>query len=226
MKRIILYVIVLLTALSCREKAEYDQTLGLLSEYNVISADGGSTQVPVFSNTSWTVEMDREVSWASIDRFSGTKSGYLVFDWEINYGRSRRVILVFKAGGETRTLNMFQSPRYEDSKCVMNLTYDSPQITATSEGKTVELDFDTNLVYNLDEMYLNLTYPAGEEPVTPWIILKSLTKDKVIVEIASNTTGKDRTANLRVSHTDAGAYYDSTEGTTIDSNPIKVVQTK
>ena len=215
---------VLLAALSCREKAEYDQTLGLMSEYNVLSADGGSTQVPVFSNTSWTVEMDREVSWASIDRFNGEKCSYLVFDWEINYGHSRRVILVFHAGGETRTLNMYQSARYSNDKCVMTLT--SPQINANAEGKEVEMDFDTNLVYNLDEMFLTLSYPPGEEPQTPWITLKSLTKDKVIVVIAPNTTGKDRTANLRVSHTDAGAYYDSTEGDTISSDPVKVVQTK
>ena len=224
MKKFTLYVLLLLAALSCREKAEYDQTLGLMSEYNVLSADGGSTQVPVFSNTSWTVEMDREVSWASIDRLNGEKCSYLVFDWEINYGRSRRVILVFHAGGETRTLNMYQSARYSNDKCVMTLT--SPQINATAEGKEVEMDFDTNLVYNLDEMFLTLSYPPGEEPQTPWITLKSLTKDKVIVVIAPNTTGKDRTANLRVSHTDAGAYYDSTEGDTISSDPVKVVQTK
>ena len=66
----------LLAAVSCTEhKAEYDQTLGLLSEYNILPKDGGSTQVAVFSNTSWTVEMDRQVSWASIDRFDGYKSG-------------------------------------------------------------------------------------------------------------------------------------------------------
>ena len=71
MKKILLYVMVLLAALSCAKKAEYDQTLGLLSKYNVLSKDGGSTQVAVFSNTSWTVEMDRQVDWASIDRFNG-----------------------------------------------------------------------------------------------------------------------------------------------------------
>ena len=223
MKRIILYIIVLLTALSCREKAEYDQTLGLMSEYNVLSADGGSTQVPVFSNTSWTVEMDREVSWASIDRFGGEKCSYLVFDWEINYGRSRRVILVFKAGGETRTLNMYQSARYSDDKCVMKLT--PAQINPTAEGGEVELDFNTNLVYNLDEMFLTLTYPPGQEPQSPWITLKSVTKDKVTVVIAPNTTGNDRKANLRISHTDAGAY-DSTEGDMISSDPVTVVQKK
>ena len=106
MKKIALFILILLAAVSCREKFEYDQTLGLLSEYNILSSGGGSTQVAVFSNTEWSVEFDHPVSWASIDRFNGIKSGYLVFDYDVNYGRARRVILVFKAGDQTRTLNM------------------------------------------------------------------------------------------------------------------------
>ena len=221
MKKIILYLLALLLCLSCQEKAEYNRTLGLLSEYNILSKDGGSTQVAVFSNTSWTVEMDHPVTWASIDRFGGYKSGYLVFDFETNYGRARRVVLVFKAGDETRTLNMYQSPRFSDADCEMDL--DATTIEASPEGRTVEIPFSTNLVYDLDDMFLTLTYPEGEEPAEPWIILKGVEKDKVTVEILPNGTGKTRTANMRLSHTDAGSY-NSTEGDTIHSNTIYVLQ--
>lgn len=217
-------MMILLAAVSCTEqKAEYDQTLGLLSEYNILSKDGGSTQVAVFSNTSWTVEMDRQVSWASIDRFSGYKSGYLVFDFDINYGRARRVILVFKAGGETRTLNMYQSPFLADSDC--ELTFGTASVAAAAAGGTEVIPFTTNLVYDLADMFLTLTYPEGQEPATPWITLKSVEKDNVALEIAPNTTGETRMANVRMSHTDAGSY-DSTEGDTIYSNTLTVVQTK
>ena len=72
-------------------------------------------------------------------------------------------------------------------------------------------------------MFLTLTYPEGEEPATPWIILKGVEKDKVDIEIAPNTTGAVRTANMKISHTDAG-NYNSTEGDTIYSNVITVVQ--
>lgn len=224
MKKFILYILVLFSALSCmKQKAEYDQTLGLLSEYNILSKDGGSTQVAVFSNTSWTVEMDRQVSWASIDRFGGYKSGYLVFDFDINYGRARRVILVFKAGDKTMTLNMYQSPHFNDSDCVLDL--DSDGIKVSAAGSTETITFNTNLVYDLDDMFLTLSYPEGEEPSTPWITLKSVEKDKVTIDIAPNTSGTDRTANLKISHTDAGSY-DSTDGDTVYSNTIKVEQTK
>lgn len=224
MKKFTLYILVLFSALSCmKQKAEYDQTLGLLSEYNILSKDGGSTQVAVFSNTSWTVEMDRQVSWASIDRFGGYKSGYLVFDFDINYGRARRVILVFKAGDKTMTLNMYQSPHFNDSDCVLDL--DSDGIKVSAAGSTETITFNTNLVYDLDDMFLTLSYPEGEEPSTPWITLKSVEKDKVTIEIAPNTSGADRTADLKISHTDAGSY-DSTDGDTVYSNTIKVEQTK
>ena len=223
MKKIIPYIILLLAAISCEKKAEYDQTLGLLSEYNLLSADGGSTQVAVFSNTAWTVEMDRQVTWASIDRFNGVKSGYLVFDYEVNYGRARRVILVFKAGGETRTLNMYQSAALADNECVMRLGTQS--LASQADGGTFEIDFTTNLVYLLDEMFLTLTYPEGQEPESPWITLKSVEKDKVTIEIAPNTTGAARTANMKLSHTDAGSM-DSVEGDTVYSNTVTVVQTQ
>ena len=224
MKKIALYILVLLSALSCVEqKAEYDQTLGLLSKYNILSKDGGSTQVAVFSNTDWTVEMDHPVSWASIDRFGGHKSGYLVFNYEINYGRARRVVLVFKAGEETMTLNMYQSPRFSDSDCVLDL--DVSSINASAAGQTEVIAFETNLVYELDEMFLTITYPEGQEPATPWITLKSVELDNIVIEIAPNNTGAERTANVRLTHMDAGSY-DSTEGDPVYSNTINVVQAK
>lgn len=224
MKKIILYITLLLAALGCQQKAEYNQTLGLLSKYNVLDSGGGSTQVAVFSNTDWTVEFDHPVSWASIDRFGGHKTGYLNFDYEVNYGRARRVNLVFKAGDQTRILSMYQSQHINDSDCEMELGGDAT-INVDATGATKSIPFNTNLIYNLDEMYLTLTYPEGQEPETPWIILKKVQADKVEIEIAPNATGASRTANMRISHTDAGSY-NSTEGDTVDSNVITVVQTQ
>ena len=73
-------------------------------------------------------------------------------------------------------------------------------------------------------MFLTLTYPSEEEPEMPWITLKSVEEDKVTVEIAPNTTGVTRMANMRLSHTDAGSMA-SEEGDTIYSNTVTVVQT-
>lgn len=208
---------------SCAKDAEYDQTLGLFSKYNVLSAAGGQTDVAVFSNTDWTVKMDRECTWASIDRFSGHKSGRVIFNFDVNYGRSRRVILEFQAGGETRTINMFQSAGLENSEVVLKIGVNS--ITPAAAGETVELPFETNLIYDLDVLYLTITYPEGQQPSSDWITLSSVTKDKLVLKVAPNTTGEERVANLRVTHMSAGAY-DDTEGDPYDSNVLSVVQPK
>lgn len=221
MKKILYCIMIVFAAVSCAKDAEYNQTLGLLSRYNKLSADGGSTQVAVFSNTNWTVEMEEPVSWASIDRFKGYKSGYLVFDYEINYGRARRVNLIFKAGGETMILSMYQSARIDDSDCELDL--DASSLTPSASGATEIIPFETNLIYLLDEMYLTLTYPEGQEPETPWITLKSVELDNICIEIAPNNTGAVRTANMRLTHTDAGSY-DSEVGDSVYSNTITITQ--
>lgn len=229
MKKILIYIMVLLAALSCREKAEYDQTLGLLSRYNVLSANGGSTQVAVFSNTAWTVEFDHPVSWAYIDRFSGYKSSYLVFTFDVNYGRSRRVDLVFKAGGQTRTLSMWQNPGTDDGNIKIT---GQTSVLAPKEGTTVSAPISTNLVYSLEEMYLSISYPDGNTPETPWITLLGFKQNpinasdiKMDIQIAPNESGAIRIADIYLCHTDAGEAYDSEEGDTITStNKINVVQ--
>ena len=242
MKRLILYIMVLLVAVSCYKDAEYDQTLGILMEYNVFPASGGSTQVAIFSDTTWTAQMDRQVSWASIDRMAGYKSGHLVFDYEVNYGRSRRLYLILKAGDETRTMCMFQKAGISDKDCYLDLgTEEVSGYTVGPEENTVEIPFRTNLVYDLEDMYLTLTYPEGQEPDSPWITLKSVERSKIKVQVAPNGSNQDRTTYIQVSHMDAGVVkmsdgkvYDSAKddsyegraGDELSSNIITIVQTK
>lgn len=221
---IIIGIASLLAFSSCDKRPEYDQTLGLLSRYNVLPAGNGSTQVAVFSNTDWTVEFDHPVDWASIDRFGGHKSGYLVFDYEVNYGRPRRVVLVFKAGDETLYLDMYQKSNFEDGDCIMKLTAeDRPTLIVPADGETTQIPFTTNLYYSLDEMFLTLQYTEGEEPESPWISLDSVERENVTLTIQPNTTGMARKAYVQISHTDAGGY-DSEEGDTINSNILTVIQ--
>ena len=47
--------------------------------------------------------------------------------------------------------------------------------------------------------------------------------DNICIEIAPNNTGAARTANMRLTHTDAGAY-DSEVGDSVYSNTITITQ--
>lgn len=209
MKKILAILSLAAVLCSCEKKAEYNRTLGLLSAYNQLSAEGGKTDVAVFSNTDWTVGFDRPAPWASIDRLKGFKSGRVIFSFEKNFGRSRRVILVFKAGDQVMTQNMYQKGGIADADVVLNVGASS--LDVPSEGRSADIPFDTNLVYNLDEIYLTITYPEGQEPERPWIHLDDIRTDVLKLSIDANQSGMERVANVRVTHTDAGSY-DSPDG--------------
>ena len=204
---------------ACDKPIEYNQTLGLLSEYNVLKAEGGSTDVAVFSNTNWTVKMQSPAEWASIDRLSGEGCSRVIFSFERNYGRSRRVVLEFQAKDEVRTLNMYQSGGIADADVKMNIL--NPSYDAPAEGGEKDFMFDTNLIYDLERMELNVAYNGDD--VTPWIHLVSVSADKVVVSLDKNDTGAPRQAKVKVSHTDEGSW-NSTMGDTLYSNEINITQ--
>lgn len=206
----------------CQKKAAYDQPLGLFSEYNKLGSGGNVTDIPVYSNTDWEMRADRVANWCSVDRFSGSGCGRVKFSYETNYGRSRRVILIFTAGDVTRSINMYQEGGLSDSEVELTISEDS--LFPSPDGQTYTVPFNTNLVYNLDEIYLSFRYPAGETPATPWIVLNSVTADQIVFTVAPNNTGVVRQANVRVAHTDAGSLK-STVGDTLESgNKLTITQ--
>lgn len=209
----------LVMLVACDKPIEYNQTLGLLSEYNVLKAEGGSTDVAVFSNTNWTVKMQSPAEWASIDRLSGEGCSRVIFSFERNYGRSRRVVLEFQAKDEVRTLNMYQNSGIADADVKMNIL--NPSYDAPAEGGEKDFMFDTNLIYDLERMELNVAYNGDD--VTPWVHLVSVSADKVVVSLDKNDTGAPRQAKVKVSHTDEGSW-NSTMGDTLYSNEINITQ--
>lgn len=223
MKKFLLILSFAALLCSCEKKAEYNRTLGLMSEYNKLSAEGGKTDVAVFSNTDWTVEFDRPAPWASIDRLQGFKSGRVIFSFEKNFGRARRVILIFKAGDQQMTQNMYQVGGIADADVVLKVVTTS--IEAPAEGLQLDIPFETNLIYNLDEIYLTVTYPEGQEPAKDWIRLVDVQLDVIKLVIDANQSGEPRIANARVTHTDAGSLDSKDgEGDSLYSQVISVTQ--
>lgn len=220
MRKIIYLLVAMFTVLaSCEKPIEYNQTLGLLSEYNKLDAAGGSTDVGVFSNTTWTVKFQEPAFWASIDRLSGEGCGRVIFDYEQNLGRSRRVILEFRAGNELMTLNMYQAAAIANEDVVMkfmNTNYSAPK-----EGGEGVFTFQTNLIYDMDRFGAEVTYEIA--PDSEWVHLVGVTDKEVRFKVDPNTTGLDRKANLKLTHTDAGAY-NSVQGDVLYSDTISITQ--
>lgn len=103
--------VLLISASSCQEKAEFENPLGLLTETTLLSAEAGSTPIIVYSNTHWTVSLTEEVDWAGIDRLSGEGMGQVKFNYAENFGPERRVGVAFEAGGVRDTVYMVQAAK-------------------------------------------------------------------------------------------------------------------
>ena len=124
---------------------------------------------------------------------------------------------------------MFQKARISDP--TLELGGSSP-INIPAAKDTLDIPLNTDLVYDLADMFLSLTYPDGAPaPETPWVSIASIAVNKLSVAIAANTTGQSRTVDMCLSHTDGGTVektdkgiYDSIEGDTLDSNIITIVQ--
>ena len=98
-----------LSVVSCQQKIEFDQPLGLLTETTNISSEAGVTPILVYSNTEWKVKLTEDVDWAGIDRLTGTGMGQVKFNYAENYGPERVVGVAFEAGEVRDTVYMIQA---------------------------------------------------------------------------------------------------------------------
>lgn len=219
--RKLIYVLCLLSVLcACSKKAQYNQPLGLMSEVNVLSSDGGMTPVPVFSNTSWTASFNTPVSWASLDRLGGSGCDQVKFYYESNYGRSRKVTLHFVTAEKSLDLLMFQKAGISDDDVVMTF----PIVSGNYDklARSVEVPFTTNL-YSTDEFVYEVDYPGDDKG---WLSNFRYANGNICFNMNANTGVSERTATISIAHTDAGSSYDAKSGTTLHSNTFTITQSQ
>lgn len=226
MKRIFILAAFMAASVSCTKPVEFSHGIGFMSECNVLSADGGKTSVPVFSNTDWTLGFNVPVTWAGLDRVSGHGNGDVKFNYKVNYGRSRAVVIEGRAGGETASLKMFQKAGISDDKVIISFA-DKEMVLAAGERNCTP-EFTTNLVYQVDEFETSVDYPDGTSG--GWIgDIVIIHEDgdasgSLSISLSANSTGVSRTAYVTISHTDAGSSYNSEKGTLWTSVPLTIVQ--
>lgn len=100
---------------SCDKKAEFNRPLGLLSREVYLPSAAGVTPVIVYSNSSWTVELTAPVDWAVLDRLKGSGVGEVKFSYSENFGKRRKVGVVFCSGEQKDTVIMYQKSKSEEA---------------------------------------------------------------------------------------------------------------
>ena len=193
---IILLSVLPLFVLSCRKKAEFEKPLGLMSRLVKLASSAGDTPVIVYSHTDWEAALTDKVTWAGLDRLSGTGCREVRFRYSENYGRARKVGIAFAAGAVKDTVYMVQAAGQANPV----LQFVTSSVSVSPAGDRLELALNTNLVYDIKDAVPQLRYPEGGPD--GWLTVESVALDKVIVNAVSNSSGSGRTVDLVLIHTD------------------------
>lgn len=194
---LLLGALLLLGAVSCEKRAEYERPLGLLSRLTKLSAEAGDTPVLVYSNTDWNATLTSKVSWAGLDRLSGSGCSQVRFQYAENYGRARKVGIAFDAGGVRDTVYMLQASGQTDA--VLQFAVSTADIPAAGGEQTFSLK--SNLYYDIQDVKADIRYKS--ETQTGWLTVESVSLDKVVCTVSANGSGEERGADLVLTHTDA-----------------------
>lgn len=199
--------------IACDKPYEIETPLALTQKKVTLKATLGSTPVIVHASGAWTVGFTETVSWASIDRVKGFGLGEVKFSYAANYGLSRSVGLVFTTDEKVDTVMMVQAAGQSEP----TFHFNNPSYTLAKTPDTATIPFSANIPYNLKEVKATVTY-ADEENDEDWITDVKVFLDSVTFNVAQNFEGKDRTAILRLVHTDA-------DGKALDTQ-VELVQGK
>jgi len=197
---ILAFLIIFLTG-GCQREYELSTPLSVTAESLNLSASAGSTHLIVYSNTDWTVSLDREAEWASLSKLSGSGMHDLVFSYSANYGVSRHVGIVIRTADRSVKVNMVQSGAISSP----SITFSKPVLVSSCNSKTITDSMVTNLSFCLEDVKAKATYYSETGEVTGtyevgdkngWVSSYNLSNDVAMFSIDENTSGKDRYADV------------------------------
>ncbi len=195
---LVLGAALLLGAVSCEKRAEYERPLGVLTRLTKLDAASGDTPVLVYSNTDWSVTLTSKVTWAGLDRLSGSGCGQVHFLYGENYGRARKVGIAFDAGGVRDSVYMLQAAGQTDP--VLGFAASTAEVPAA--GGAQECALKCNLYYDIADVKAEVRSAAEGEAAPDWVEVNSVALDRVTFTVAANGSGAERSAVVVLSHTD------------------------
>ena len=96
MKKILLIFSLFALLASCDKPFEMDLPLSVAQRNISLTKDAGSTHVLVYADGDWTATFTEQISWASLNKVSGSGNSDLVFTYSANYGINRKVGIVLQ----------------------------------------------------------------------------------------------------------------------------------
>lgn len=209
MKRNLLYMLLaLLPALSCqREYAIFDD-LSITNHTLNIGRTPGQTHIMVYSTGSWTVALEKDVEWASLNRTAGEGLGDFVLSWSANYGVTRHVDVLVSRDQKTERIHVVQA----GSITSPYITLERSKVVLPRQGTSFKLGMTTNLGLSLDEFKAKAVYfdgaardtlEVGDAAAKAWVKACRIDENEVEFTVGANDGTQDRTATLMVYMTDS-----------------------
>ena len=212
MKKILLIFSLFALLASCDKPFEMDLPLSVDQRNISLTKDAGSTHVLVYADGDWTATFTEPISWASLNKVSGSGNSDLVFTYSANYGINRKVGIVLQKDNLRDTVWMNQTgtisqPIYNPEVSQVPLLKYAGKATVFASG---------NVYYCADAIYATAIYPkedGSEEEVlidgndsdpAHWITSFEALYDRFSFGTAANATGAERTAKVKVTINNLG----------------------
>ena len=201
---------VCLALTSCMKEYSIIDKLGLLQHTLDLSCDPGSTSITVYADGPWSVALDRQIEWASLNKLSGEGLGEFKLSWAANFGVPREVNVVITKETLRDTIHVIQAGAIKTPY----LNLDVSRVMLPSPAREFSVGLTTNLGFCIDEFGARAVYYNGEQAASDtltvgsdapgsWIKSYRLEESAAFFSVEENTTGADRRADLIYSMTDA-----------------------
>lgn len=195
--------------LSCQKEYQIVDELGVLQHTLNMSYSPVSTHITVYAAGPWTVTLDRQVEWASVNKTSGEGLGDFKLSLAANFGVARDINVIINSAGKEEVIHIVQAGAILTP--YMNLG--SSRVVLPSSGRSFEIPMTTNLGFCLDQFRARAIYygetavpdtlEVGSKDAKAWISAYEIEEGKVRFTALENTSGVDRDADIQYYMTDA-----------------------
>lgn len=186
----ILTLIAVMTS-SCDKPFKIEQPLGVTTKTVNLEAKAGITPVIVYASEGWTATLTEKVDWASIDRLEGYGLSEIKFAYSQNFGVARQVGIIFKSSKEIPDTVMMVQAAGNISPIFQFIKGD---LTVPKESAVLNLEFMTDLIYNLDEIVYEITYDQND--TIDWLSNIKISENGVSCDISENNSSIERSATI------------------------------
>ena len=183
---------------ACQKEYAIIDELGLLQHTLKVSCDPGYTNITVYADSDWSLSLEKETEWASLNKTSGSGFGDFRLSWAANFGVSRDLRILIKTDAKKDTIHVIQAGAITSP--YMNLA--TSRVMLPSASRSFDIAMTTNLEFCLDEFKARAIYDGkdtlevGSTDSRAWIESFSIEKEKVQFTASQNTLGAGRTADI------------------------------